>query len=78
MTQEEALLWVAGVFAVPPERLSPETARTTIADWDSLGVLTLMASLDTDFGIVLLDDEIQGMKKVGDILDVLRRSGRLD
>ena len=44
---------------------------------DSLGVLTLMASLDTDFGIVLTDDDIQGIKKVGDILDVMRRSGKL-
>ncbi len=77
MTQEEALRWIAGVFAEPPEKLTPETHRAEILDWDSLGVLTLMASLDSDFGVILSDDELQSLKEVGDILDVLRRNGKL-
>jgi len=34
-----------------------------------------MASLDSDFGIVLTDEDIQAVKTVGDILDVMRRHG---
>ena len=41
-------------------------------------MLTLMASLDRDFGIELTDDEVQGLRKVDDILEILRRNGKLD
>ena len=77
MTQRDGVEWIANLFEISPEQLTPDTLRDAISAWDSLGVLTLMASLDSDFGIVLTDDHIQGIKKVGDILDVMRRSGKL-
>ena len=77
MMQRDGVEWIANLFEISPEQLTPDTLRDAISAWDSLGVLTLMASLDTDFGIVLTDDDIQGIKKVGDILDVMRRSGKL-
>ncbi len=77
MTQQEALEWIAKLFEEKPERLTPDTARGGIPAWDSLGVLTLMADLDSNFGIQLSDDEVQGMKSVKDILDILRRNGKL-
>ena len=77
MTQPEAIAWIAKVFETSHEQLSPDTDRDQIAAWDSLGVLTLMASLDSDFGIVLTDDDIQAVKTVGDILAIMRRHGKL-
>ena len=77
MTQHEAVEWIAQVFEARPEQLSPDTRRDDVAAWDSLGVLTLMASLDSDHGIVLTDDEVQQIKKIGDILDVMRRNGKI-
>jgi acyl carrier protein len=77
MTQREAVEWIAQVFEARPEQLTPDTLRDDIPAWDSLGVLTLMASLDSDHGIVLTDDEVQEIKTVGDILDVMRRNGRI-
>lgn len=77
VTEEQALTWVAAMFAETPGRLTPETLRADIPEWDSLGVLTVMANLDSDFDVVLSDDEVQSLKKVGDILDILRRNGKL-
>ena len=77
MSHEEAVEWVAKVFETVPEQLTPDTHRDQIAAWDSLGVLTLMASLDNDHGIVLTDDDVQAIKTVGDILDVMRKKGAL-
>ena len=77
MTQGEAVEWIAQVFEESPARLTPQTPRDDIAAWDSLGVLTLMASLDSDHGIVLTDGDVQGIKTVGDILDVMRRNGKI-
>ena len=77
MTSIEALRWVADVFEEPPERITPDMPREDIQAWDSLGVLNLMASFDRQFGIILADSEIQSMKTAGDILDILRKNGKL-
>jgi len=77
MTEHEAVEWIAKVFETSPEQLTPDTPREGVPAWDSLGVLTLMANLDSDFGIVLTDDDVQGIKTVGDILHVMQRSGKL-
>lgn len=77
MTQTEAVAWIAQVFETAPHRLTPDTHRDDVPAWDSLGVLTLLAGLDSDFGIVLTDEDIQAVKTVGDILDVMRRHGTL-
>ena len=77
MTQAEALAWVAEIFQEAPEKLRIETPRQDIAMWDSLGVLTLMAELDEKFDLVVSDQEMRSMTKVGDILSLLRQNGKL-
>ena len=77
MTQLEAVEWIARVFEMSPDQLTPDTHRDHVPAWDSLGVLTLMASLDGDYGIVLTDEDVQAIKTVGDILNVMRRNGKL-
>ena len=76
MTQSEAVAWIAQIFEMAPDQLTPDTHRDNVPAWDSLGILTLMANLDSDFGIVLTDEDIQVVKTVGDILDVMRRHGK--
>lgn len=78
MKQEEALKWVAELFEESPDQLRPETPRQDIPTWDSLGVLTLMASMDEKFGILLSDADMKAMQKVDDIFAVLRQHGKLD
>ena len=77
MTERAAVEWIAKVFETSPDQLTPDTHRDNVPAWDSLGVLTLMASLDSDLGIVLTDDDVQAVKTIGDILDVIRRNGKL-
>lgn len=77
MTQTEAVAWIAQVFEMAPDQLTPDTHRDNVPAWDSLGVLTLLARLDSDFGIVLSDEDIQAVKTIGDILNVMRRHGKL-
>lgn len=73
MTQPEAMDWVAKLFEEPLGKLSPDTPRKEIPAWDSLGVLTLMAGLDSDFGITLDDQQLEALKNVNDILDLLKK-----
>jgi acyl carrier protein len=68
---------VAETFEAPEERIRPETKRDEIDAWDSLGILTLMARLDEDFHILLTEEEIQQLRSVEDILNLLRKRGVL-
>ncbi len=71
----ELLSWVAEVFEVPADRIHPETKRVEIDAWDSLGILTLMARMDEDFRVLPTEEEIQRMRSVADIIDVIREHG---
>jgi acyl carrier protein len=77
MKIKEALAWVADLFETPVEAIQPETKKEEIEAWDSLGVLNLMARLDEEFQILLTEEEIQELKSVGDILNLLRRHNQL-
>jgi len=77
MSQQEALKWFADLFGLPPSNITPATTRAEILTWDSLGVLTLMAALDETFNIVANDADMRAMQKVGDVLDLLRKHGKL-
>lgn len=77
MNRDEALAWIADIFEESPDAITLETDRDHIAGWDSMGVLAFMAGLDNDFDILLSVDEMQGVTKVGDIIDILQRYGKI-
>ena len=77
MTTEQALAWIADIFEEPVEAIKPETPRSAINAWDSLGTLTLMARMDEDFGILLTADDLLQFKTAGDLLDMMKRHGQL-
>lgn len=77
MSQQEALKWFADLFGLPSATITPATTRIEVLTWDSLGVLTLMAALDETFNIVANDADMRAMQKVGDVLDLLGRHGKL-
>ena len=77
MKAAEALNWIAEIFEEPAGRITASTARASIAGWDSLGTLSLIAALDEKFDIHVDEQEIENMAKVDDIFAVLRRHGAL-
>jgi acyl carrier protein len=77
MDTKEALEWIADLFEEPVENLSNQTTQEEVPGWDSLGVLTLMAALDEEFDIILEDEELWELKKIEDILKVLKKHGQL-
>jgi acyl carrier protein len=74
---DEVLAWVADIFETPGEKIRPDTKREEIEAWDSLGVLNLMARLDEEYSILLTEEEIQQLKSVQDILDLLRKREKI-
>ena len=78
MNSTEALAWIADIFEEDSDRTRPETEQKDIAGWDSMGVLALMAGMDSDFDILLSADDMRSITKVGDILDILAKNGNLE
>ena len=77
MSQNEALDWLADLFAEPAGSLQPETPRSAVVTWDSLGVLTLMAGLDEKFDLVVNDGDMRAMQTIGDVIEMLRKNGKI-
>jgi len=77
MNADEALAWVSEVFEEAPGRIAAATLRKEIPGWDSLGTLSLIAALDERFDIHLSEQDIEGMQRVDDIFEILRRHGAL-
>jgi acyl carrier protein len=77
MDRQEALTWIGEVFEEAPGRIGPTTAREEVPGWDSLGTLSLIAAFDERFNIQLSEGDIEGMKHIGDILEILQRHGAL-
>ncbi len=73
----DALKMLAEAFMEPVENLSPDTDRDSLAGWDSMGALTLMAELDERFGIVLTAEQSAQMRYLRDVLALLRSHGAL-
>ena len=78
MKEQDAVNWIAEVFEEPIGRINARTLRKEIPGWDSLGTLSLIAGLDERFDVHLSETDIEGMQRVSDIIDILRRNGKLD
>lgn len=77
LTPAEALALLADAFNEPAGDLHAGRLRDSIAGWDSMGALLVIAELDERFGIELSADESRRMLRVGDFLDFLRKHGLL-
>ncbi len=76
-TPAEVLAWLAEMFEESLENIRPEVTKEEIKAWDSLGVLTLMASLDETYEILLTEEEILELKSIQDVLNLLRKHGKM-
>jgi acyl carrier protein len=72
-----ALQMLSEAFDEPVENLTPDTDRDSLAGWDSMGALTLMAELDERFGIVLTAEQSAQMRHIRDVLALLQSHGAL-
>jgi acyl carrier protein len=77
MKEHEALLFITKTFGEKPENIRPDTRKDDIPNWDSIGTISLMAELDEQFGIMLEEKDFESLNRIDDILQVLRRHGKL-
>ena len=61
------------VFMKDDMKLTPEMSAKDVAGWDSFKQIEIMVSIEERFGIKLNTREIDALKNVGDLADVIAR-----
>lgn len=49
------------------DQVNPSDEIVSFDNWDSLGVLSILALVDSEYGVTVSGEEIAGMKLVGEL-----------
>jgi len=66
---------VAKVLLVDKANINDQTSRKDLEEWDSMAHLMLVSDIESAFEVMMSDDDITGIKTVGDIKKILRKLG---
>ena len=69
---------VSEVFGVPIEEVNGESSPDTIPNWDSLSHISLILSLEAEFGVSLSPEDVMEMLSVRLIQTILAEHGITD
>lgn len=76
MVTEDVLNLISEALEITNGSISLETNVGEVAEWDSIGWLTIISMLDERYGIQISSQEIRTIKKVKDLVDlVLTKKG---
>jgi acyl carrier protein len=64
---------LATVFQESPDALVESRTRESIAAWDSMGTLMLIAELDERFHLTVEEEELRKLTSIGDIFALLEQ-----
>jgi len=64
---------LAKVLLVDRTKINDGMSRKDVKEWDSMAHLMLVSEIESEFGIMMDDDDITEIKTVGDIKRVLRK-----
>lgn len=74
--REKIFAIISQVMDVPVSDIQDSSSAKTIENWDSLQHMNLIFALEEAFEMKFLDEEIMGMARVKDLLDILERSAK--
>ncbi len=68
---------LAGIFQVPVEDLPDDLTFGDIPQWDSMGHMDVMMSLEENFGVQVTADTIVGLTSLPAIFSYLEQNGHV-
>jgi len=72
-TEEKLREILAKVLLVDRTKINDRMSRKDVEEWDSMAHLMLVSEIESEFGVMMSDDDITEIKTVGDIKRVLRK-----
>ena len=71
MNNEKKMELVAEILDLEVEDLTPETKLSTLAEWDSIAILSFIAMMDEEFGKAVKGAEIKQFETIQDAINVM-------
>lgn len=71
MTIEEKITLIAETLDTDQDNIKPDAELKSIEEWDSMGVISTIAMLDRKFGKILSAEQIEELKTVQDIFNLM-------
>lgn len=65
---------IAEVLSVDPEEVTPETTFTDDLGADSLDVFQIIMGIEQEFQLTVDTDEVEGIKTVGDAVELIKNA----
>jgi acyl carrier protein len=78
MTTAEFLNEICNVLGRDPDTLSPEDTPQTVKEWDSMGHLSMIATIDELLEVSVEEEELRNFRSIGELLDRLRKRSALE
>ena len=72
--EKQVLQTAADVFGVPSNQLSLKSSPETIEGWDSVQHLNLVLATEQVAGISIDPEDIETIKCLGDLVNIIRRN----
>lgn len=66
---------LAKLFLIDKAKIKDQMSQREVEAWDSMSHLMLITEVESAFGVMMSDDDITGIKTVGELKRVLRRLG---
>jgi acyl carrier protein len=78
MKTAEFLDELCEVLGRDPGSLSPEDTPKTVKEWDSMGHLTIIATIDEVLEVSVEDEEMRNFRSIAEMLERLRSRNALE
>lgn len=75
MNEEKLQDCVSRTFGIPRSAVRDDLSYNTIAEWDSVGHMALVAALESTFEIMLDTDDILDLSSVAKAREILNKYG---
>lgn len=63
---------ISDVFELPLEQITTETSSENIEKWDSINLINLMLSVETEFGVAIDVGQAIRLNSVKSIVDIVK------
>lgn len=71
MSNEKKIEMLADILDLETEELSPETKLSSLAEWDSIAILSFIAMMDEEFGKAIKGADIKQFETIQDAMNVM-------
>jgi acyl carrier protein len=72
-TEEKLKEILSKVLLIDSTKINDKMSREDVEEWDSMAHLMLVSEIESEFGVMMSDEDIMRIKTVGDIKRMLRK-----